>query len=232
MNDYSFATPGVGTSRTHTPRQVLLGSTGARHLPVGKIIDGSKSRDPLNTGDLDVLRNGLPMGKITASGKYAPSVIGALTVAFTASQTMVTVSAATATEISRRIGSTGTFILTGPPAAAGTVADVTATYSAVNTSTGVITITAITSANWIAGSLVRPTDGSQTIKGLLDEEVKVTDVDGTSQDTRLSKLLVSGYVDASEILNYPSDTSLKAWLKDQLNDPSDGPGPFSFDDNF
>lgn len=227
----TFGVAGLGTEKTYTPRSVLAGALGAMYLPQGRIIDGSKSRDPLNTGDLDVLRNGLLMGKITSGGKYAPSVIGKTTVAYDASataNTSLTVGAATAVEIVRRIGATGTFKITGPPTAAGTVATETLTYSAVNTTTGVITITA-GNADYVAGSFVRPTDGSETILGVLDEFTKVTDPDGTSQDTRLARLLIGGIVDASQILNWPSDASLVAWVKAQLRATGYG---WVFDDDF
>ena len=53
----------------------------------------------------------------------------------------------------RRIGSTGTFNLIGPASAAGSNNTTQVTYSAVNTTTGVITITNI-GANRIAGCFV------------------------------------------------------------------------------
>lgn len=145
--DYYKSQPGIGTSRTSTPRTVLLthGAIEAGDtLPGGGVISGAASRDPLNAHP-HVLQAGLLMGKITASGKYAPSVIGVLSAAYDASAdtTSITVSAATATELVRRQGSSGTFKLTGPPTAAGVVQTVTVTYSAVNTTTGVITLTAL-----------------------------------------------------------------------------------------
>lgn len=233
----SFATPGYITGPTSAEREWLYTASASPnnsppvYLPAGRIIDGSKSRDPLNTGDVDVLRPGLLMGKITASGKYAPSIIGVTASAAASGATGITVSAAVATEIVRRIGSTGTFLLTNVPSAAGTVAHATVTYSAVNTSTGVITNTALGAAA-VAGSLVRPLDGSQTIKGGLDDFIKVTDDSSTDQDTSMPRLCVSGFADASQIINYPADTSLQAWLKGQMNDPTNACGPFRFDDNF
>ena len=71
------------------------------------LIDGTHARDPLNGTDIDVLRAGTLLGRITASGKYAPSVLGILSQAAAASATTVNVSAAVASEIVHRIGRTG-----------------------------------------------------------------------------------------------------------------------------
>jgi len=89
---------------------------------------------------------------------------------------------------------------------------------------------------FVAGSLIQPTDGSETIRGIMGAEsgLKVTDDDGsTNLDVECSRLIVGsgvdGVIDASQIINYPSDTSLKAWLKAQLRAYSPG---FTFDDDF
>lgn len=113
-------------------------------LANGAIVDGSKTRDPGNSADSTrTIRPGTLMGKITSGGKYANSVIGLSSGALASTGTTLTVSAAQAAELVRRVGASGTFKLTGPPTAAGTVRTVTVTYSAVNTSTGDITITAV-----------------------------------------------------------------------------------------
>ena len=143
MNNPITGLPGVGTARVSTPREITAGNAQfAQFVPGLRTIDGSRSRDPLNSPDVDVLRAGMLLGK-TSTNKYAPSLIGVLTVAAAAAATSLTVTLATATEIVRRIGTTGTFKLTAPPAAAGTVATQVVTFSAVNISTGVITCTAI-----------------------------------------------------------------------------------------
>lgn len=234
MADYAIqGLPGVKTSRTATPRRVMLSQSGIARIPGGKICDGSKSRDPLNTGDVDVLRAGVLMGEITASGKYAPSVLGVLTVAYdkdASAPVSMTVSAATATEIARRIGTSGTLIVSGPPTTAGTVATETITFSAVNTTTGVITISA-GSNDFISGSWVKPTDGSQAPKGILNDGygLKVTDADDANIDVPLSDLIIGGQVDTSQIVNVPSDTSLLAYAKAQLRLTGQ---TWMFDDDF
>ena len=226
----SIGVPGVGSTRSAGYREILVSQTGLMLLPAGKIIDGSKSRDPLNTGYVDVLRCGLLLGKITASGKYAPSVLGVSTVAYTSGAVSLTVSAATATELVRRIGESGSAKLIGPPSASGTVATLTVTYSAVNTTTGVITVSDL-GANAVAGSLLVPADGSEDPLCLFGqpEGLKVTDPDGTSLNVELARGIVGGQIDASQIINYPSDSSLKAWVKAQLRENGVG---FTFDDDF
>ncbi len=112
------------------------------YLPGGVVLNGTKTRDPSND-TIKALRGGLVLGKITATGKYANSFMGLTAGALTSSGTSLTLTTTAATELVRRVGSSGTFTLTGPPTAAGTVRSMTVTYSAVNTGTGVVTITAL-----------------------------------------------------------------------------------------
>lgn len=226
--------PGIRADRVAgPPRKVLLTNTGAIYLPRGRTINGSKSRDPLNTGDLDVLRAGMLMGMISASKKFAPSIIGVLPSAHDSSgttRTAMTLGVANAVELVRRVGASGTFKLTGPPSAAGVVAVTTVTYSAVDVTTGIATITDI-AVNKIAGSFIQPTDGSETALGILlsDYGLKVTDKDAASQDTQMPLLLIGGIIDSSQILNWPTDTSLIAYVKAWLRAKGYG---FAFDDDF
>jgi len=106
--------PGIGTTRSTTPRQIFASLLGAMFLPGGRVIDGSESRDPLNTGDVDVLRPGIVMGKRSNNGLFAPSIIGTVTAAITAGAATVSVSVATGTELDRRIKAGGVFKIVGP----------------------------------------------------------------------------------------------------------------------
>ncbi len=139
----SFGRPGIGSARVAQRRNVSRNGA-LDYYPAGGTIEGTKARDPGNSAySTRALRAGLLMGKITSSGFYANSVFGLSSGALTGTGTTLTVSAAAAVEIVRRIGTTGTLKLTGPPTAGGTVRTLTVTYSAVNTSTGAITITAL-----------------------------------------------------------------------------------------
>lgn len=111
------------------------------YLPGGATIDGTKARDPGNSAySTFTLRCGLLLGKATSGGKYSNSIIGVTTGALSTGSS-ITISAAGAAELVRRVGSTGNLSLTGPTTASGTARTLTVAYSAVNTTTGVITIT-------------------------------------------------------------------------------------------
>jgi hypothetical protein len=230
MNIPITGLPGVGTAVTAIPREILAGNAQlAQYIPGLHVIDGTHSRDALNSTNPDVLRAGLLLGK-TSGGKYAPSILGVTTAAAAASATGLTVSTATAVELVRRIGATGSFKLVGPPNTGGTVATQTVTYSGVNTSSGIITVSALGAAA-IAGSLVQPADGSQTILTLLGNRwgVKVSDINGNSTDVLEDQLLLAGHVKTANVINYPTDTSLIAFVKAALraNCPA-----MTFDDAF
>lgn len=220
--------PGITTPRTASHRTIFL-QRSESFLSPGKLIDGAKSRDPGNS-NIDCLRIGLLMGKITSSGLYAPSVLGVTTNAEAIGSTSIEASAAVVTELVRRVGATGTFKLTGPPTANGVVTTETVTYSAASGTT--ITVTAILNA-FVAGSFIQPTDGSETpLTFIPDTEgygIAVTDRDGASLTAvEFPRFPVSGIVDSSQLLPaFPSDTSLRAWLLARLND-SHG-GQFVFD---
>ena len=132
------AMPGVGTEIVAAIRELLMREANDRDFfPVGSSIDGSNSADPDNpTGRTDVIRDGMPMGKITATNKYAPSIIGQVATAYNGSTTLTLMSTAEVAEIVRRIGATGTFKLTGPASAAGTVRTLTVAYSATGSGSG------------------------------------------------------------------------------------------------
>lgn len=137
-----YGVPGIGTAKTASWRRVLRsGEFG--YLGQGKLLNKDHVRDPGNTGFETHLRAGLMIGKRTSDSKYGASVLGLSTAALTSAGTTLATSAAIATEIVRRFGTTGSFKLTGPPTAGGTVRSLTVTYSAANTSNGNVTITAL-----------------------------------------------------------------------------------------
>lgn len=224
--------PGIRAAKTASHRRILR--QGDYTFLAGVVnIDGTKARDTGNTGDLDVLRPGLPMGYATSGGLWSNSIMGLTNAAAAVGATSITLTSAAATELNRRVGASGTFKLTGPPSAAGTVVTETVTYSAVNTTTGVATVTAITNA-FISGSFVQPTDGSERPRSFIPDgfsTIKATDNDGTSlASVEWPTVPVAGVIDASQLLFWPSDTSLQAWLVARLNDASGG--QFVFDHHY
>lgn len=211
---------GAQTAIRATPRQVFEGHAVFGSFPGGVFIDGAKSRDSGNTGDLGVLRAGLLMGKVTTDDDWAPTILGVSTGAYTSGGTSITVSAAQATEIVRRVGSTGNLRYVGPPTAAGTVAVSGAiAYSAVNTTTGVIT-TADIGADKIAGTFVCANDGTHLPRSFIPDGwgIKVTDSSEASVAAVPWYLVpTAGNVVSSQILYWPSDTSLQSWIVDTLS---------------
>lgn len=230
MPDVTSSVVGVQTDTASAPRNILWSRQGAVYLPAGVVIDAAKSRDTANTGNVDVLRPGLILGKVTASSKYAPSILGQTAALHDTSAvtTTMTLPASVITEIQRRIGASGTFKIVGPPTAAGTVAMETVTYSAIASST-TLTITA-TIADFAAGSLILPNDGSDTFRLLLDCELKVTTDSGTNADAQAPSVLVAGLLNSEGLTHYSTDTSVKAWIKAQLNTTT--VGPFRFSDSY
>jgi hypothetical protein len=214
-------------------RTIRRGQGGAVVLAQGRVIAGSVSRDPTNTAYVDTLQPGLVMGIVTATGKYAPSILGLTTALYTSGDLTLTVGAATAVEIVRRIGTSGTLTIVGAPTTTGTIASNTVTFSAVNTTTGVLTVSNIGATN-VLGSFIMPTDGSQLPLAFIDDGsgIKVTDFLGNNLDVEQPAMLVGGQIDTSQIINLPpsANTTQLAWLKGQLNSVN-GSG-FYFDDTY
>jgi len=229
---FFWGPPGVSTPTTTGHRAIFL-MRSETFLPQGRLIAGDASRDPGNSPDVGVLRNGLLMGKISTVvnslgtvGYYAPAILDVLNGAILAGATSITISAAGAVELVRRCGASGTFTLTGPPTANGVVQSETVTYSVVNTTTGVITCTATANA-YVTGSFVGPTDGSQTPTIFLpdwDYSIQVVDQSGASITAcDFPKMPVSGMIDSTQLLPaWPTDTSLQAWIWARLNDSRGG----------
>jgi len=223
-------TPGVRAIVPVEFKNVFLGNW-EWYLPGGKLIS-SNSRDSGNTGYLNVLRPGLLMGKATSGGKYLPSILGINQSAYTSGGTSITVTAAQAVEIARRIGTSGNLTYVGPPSAAGTVAVISSVaFSAINTTTGVITVTSL-GANLIAGGWVCSTDGTHIPMTLIPpgSGVNVFDSLGNAQDTPFERLPIGGTIEVGQIPYYPTDTSMIQWLKDQLSKTS--AGKFVFSDSY
>jgi hypothetical protein len=228
--------------KTVASRMVTRGGWIPDILPVGKLIAGDASRDWTNNAPTDVgrLQAGLLMGKISTVvnslgtvGYYAPSILGVSANAYTSGGTSITVSVASAIEIVRRVGSSGNLNFIGPPTANGTLATITQAFSAVNTSTGVITITSL-GANLVAGGLVCPTDGSQVPTTFIPNgtPVMVVDFDGTNITAQeFGELPIDGIVDPTQLLPvWPTDTSIQNYIKQNLSTLNGG--KFIFSDGY
>jgi hypothetical protein len=137
-----LGTPGISDERTFNYKFVFRDGK-FDPLPNGGWIDVAKSRDPFNTPAIDTLGPGLMMGQVGSYGNWAPSFFGKSTGAITGTSTTLTLSAAQATELVRRVGTSGTFKLLGSKTANTGARQLTVTFSAVDTTTGAVTITAI-----------------------------------------------------------------------------------------
>lgn len=221
--------PGVQALTTATPRVVFRQIDQMGGLAQGGIINGTLSSDSGND-PITSLRAGLLMGLVSSTGLWAPSILGVTQSAYTSGGTSITVTAAQATEIVRRVGASGNLTYVGPPTAAGTVAVTSSiAYSAVNTTTGVITVSSL-GVDKIAGTFVTATDGSGIPITLIPDGFPITVVDGngTRLNVQYPDVPVAGIIHSANIINWPSDTSLRQWIKDKLN----ANGKFVFDDAF
>jgi hypothetical protein len=215
--------PGVQQTYSAVPREVFLANRSfAQFVAAPVTIDGTLSSNPLNAPFTWLLFAGTVMGRVTATGKYANSILGSTTAAYAhvgGTNTSLTTDVNTAAEIVRRLGTSGTLKLTGPPVAGGTVVTQVVTYSAVNPSTGVITITA-TAADAIAGAFIQPADGSETPVTLICDPwgTKVVDqLNTTRTDVYDPQLLAAGgTINTAVVVNYPADPSLKTWIKTSI----------------
>jgi hypothetical protein len=209
--------PGVLLNLTAQPREVFYsGRDHAQFIADPVTVDGTLTSCAFNAPYIFQILAGTLMGRETSNKKFANSVLGLSTAATASGATTIQTDVNTAAEIVRRIGASGTFKLTGPPAASGTVAVQVVTYSAVNTSTGAITCTA-TSAAAVTASLIQPADGSETILTMVADlyGIKVTDQTNVNRvdvfDPQL--LLGGGTINSQMIVNYPADPSLQAYVK-------------------
>lgn len=221
--------PGFRSAQTATPRLVFRQGL-YEYLAGGKIIDGSESRDCDNTGNIDRLRCGLLMGMITSTGLWAPSIVGVLGSAYTSGGTSLTVSAAVATELARLVGQSGTaeLVAIGPPTANGTLAITDITHSAIGATT--LTVSSL-GVDKVAGTLIAVKDGRQLPRTLIGDDfpVAVTDGDGASIDVPFARFPIAGVIMSENLLPvWPSDTSIRTWIRESLSTLSQG--KFIFDD--
>jgi hypothetical protein len=217
--------PGVSDERLASYEFVFTGGS-VQYLAGGKLIESSKARNSAVTGPYALnLPPGQILGKVTATGRYAPSIIGVSQGAYTSGGLTLTLTPSQATELVRRVGASGTFNLVGPATPGGANNITVVTYSAVNTSTGVVTITNI-GANRIAGCLVCPTDGSEIPLTVVPDGIGIL----LSSDDRIvefPQVPIGGQVVSTGIQFWPADTTLRTYIRDSLSTFSGGKFVFS-----
>lgn len=223
--------PGVGTL-SNSKQTFVFADGEISFLPGFGVIDANNTRDPSNSPNVSSLQPGLLLGRLTASPfRYAASIIGLTTAAAAAAATTLNVSPATAVELARRTTYAGltTFLLIGPPAAAGTVATQVVTFSAINQATGAITVGALGAAA-VAGSIVAPNDGSAAMLTIVPDGYGISFDAALTPIVEFPRVPIGGVLDTAKIINYPTDASLKAYVRNQMNlAPA---GKFVFNDIF
>jgi len=204
--------PGIGAS-TQASAGLVSDDGDIRYKPGGGRISGTKTRDAFNSDDITIIRIGTLMSHYVTDDTYAPWIIGVTTGALGAAGTSITVSPASALELVRRVGATGNLTLSGPPAANGTAVQVTTAYSAVNTSTGVITITA-TGVAFVAGSIVGDTTYLLPTTFVGDDNPILMPTTG---DVDWPRIPMACVINTAKLLNFPSDTGLRTLIENSMS---------------
>ena len=227
LTDNQQAQPGIYGLYTSQPRDIWYsGATFAQFLAPPVILDGNLNANMANvgipggSGDYRwFMWAGMPVGRITATNKFRNSIIG-LSTATNTNSTTLTASTATVSEVNRLIGLAGGNInltLVGPPTNTGAVASAAVTASAASGTS--ITLTGGPGATYVAGSIIMPADGSQTIAGILAEDRGVALVDSLFNrvDAQTDRIAIGGgTINTGLIVNYPTLAVLQTWLKSQI----------------
>ena len=248
MGTFFASLPSSATGPSILPRNIFttVQSIVYKDVPSMFIISGSLTRDTgqvavSSTNTTSLLRAGLILGKSTTSGLYRNSIIGSVTTAVAASTagalTTIIVSKGAAVEVQRLLTLTGanvTLTLTGPPGAAGVVAQqnfvaTTVSTGTTGTTTGTLTITAASAPAFVAGSIIGPADGAATpVTVFCDNNfgIDVMDTLGNSIDQALQRMLIGGDLLTSMLINVTGadewnsgttiDTSVTAWIQGKL----------------
>ena len=228
-----YSAPGIYTTKSLAHRNIF--TTRSQYIdqfaPSFSFIDGANSRD-FGSSPVGLLRAGVLLGKITATGLYRPFIQGVTSADAASSATTVTVSALNAAELNRLkvAGGGGNLVgkLVGPPTAGGTNATQTLTITAVNTSTGALTVSALSAAA-ITGSIVTAGDGSAVPVNIVSHSygTEVVDIYGNAINAAFN-LLRGADLLTSMIVGYSDmDASVKAYVKASLK----AVGTFTFDDD-
>lgn len=227
----SSAVPGIRTSQT-TGDINPIALANPEYIPGGIVVDATYTRDYGNTANTDVIRRGTVL-KRGSSGLYIPAILGLVTSNYTSGGTSLTVGAVAASNLEKALGTSGTgeFYVVGAPSSPSAVADIdaiAATHSAVNTSTGVITISNL-GANVLAGAVLltfQPVllggTGGVADHGegfaIVDDitGVKVTEDDGSTEVDAHAKALIGGLIDYSRLLPFAPSTYINQVLAHNL----------------
>jgi hypothetical protein len=82
---------------------------------------------------------------------------------------------------------------------------------------------------FVTGSLIQPTDGSETILTIVPDGHGL-DVPSDSSHFEWPLVPIGGVIDDAQVLPWPADTSLREWIRTQLSTLAGG--KFSFSGKF
>lgn len=238
MSQFPNGLPSIGTTsgginglQLIPKRMFLADSLTGDWYPGGKVLDGFSARDPGNTIRVDEIRPGLELGKISNStasgssgtaaiGQYGAAIIGTLKAAATAGQLSFTLNlASSSVELTRRIGSAGTLVLTGQQTSTASVLSEALAFSAVGATSGIVTCSAVVN-NYVAGGWVGANDGSATLVTFLcgdPTNIRVTDVNGSNMAAPLRYIPIGHTpVDTTQLINYPTTSVFQLFYKAAL----------------
>ncbi len=172
--------PGQYPGISANPRQCLVSEAGV--IRGRGVIDSTLACDGGNTGFEDELREGCPLARVTASATWVPCKRTTANGAGTGSTTLVVVNAA-AFKVGDQVSING-----------GALVAITAINYGTNT------LTLASAETWTSGQAVNTTDGSQICRGILNQFVKLKDLDGIWRDKPFGDLLIAGLVDPNKCL--------------------------------
>lgn len=208
---------GISAARSASFNRPFIRDVG--YVPGGVIVQGSKWIDPGNTGSTRNIRAG-HVGMLT-SNKVVPAFFGSMTADYADNATSMTVGVATAQRLYQALGDAATIYVLAGTSAPSTLATVLATavaYTAVNTTTGVLTVPDLnvsleSDGSFIVGFQPMLLGGTGGISSpnqalcVLDraEGVSVIDADANDIDVDVAEAAIEGLLDIDALPLWPTN---------------------------
>jgi hypothetical protein len=208
---------GISAARSASFNRPFIRDAG--YVPGGVIVQGSKWIDPGNTGSTRNIRAG-HVGMLT-SNKIVPAFLGVMTADYADNAVAMTVGVPTAQRIEKAYGQSGTVYVLAGTSAPTTLATVIATavaFTAVNTSTGVLTVPDLnvsleSDGSFIVGFQPMMLGGAGGISSpnqalcVLDraEGISVIDADANDIDVDVAEAAIEGLLDIDALPLWPTN---------------------------
>lgn len=173
--------PGQYNGLSSVPNDYFISHEGMRTIPAQQI-DSSKSYDGANTGKEYELRRGTLMGLISATNKWCPCKRTVIATGGSGTTTSIVVTDARAFQV-------GDTISMG--------ADTDKVISAIDYGTNTISYSGNTTT--ADGEAVVAQDGSQTCRGILDEEVNLYSYHDHQLRDKTATISIAGFVNQDKL---------------------------------